>query len=736
MNVPLSVAPIVKYGKEKLNIWAGGVQKIIDAPIQPYFYSNKKQDVPTATITELEAIALSSMQKKRFYKYEFKTRIDLVAARDTIVEGVFEGNILFTIRNRIDNENLYTKFPHSKDVAFLFLDIEQYMKPGALFPDYSDRIISISYCTNDREIRTIYLGPDKTTDAKLLEKFMEEYQRINPDILVVYNKSYDIITLINRCLKNHIDTAKFSKNGEKPNVIGKDEINIEGVVIYDVLKSTQADQSLTGNVANHGLKEVSNWFGFKETATPLTPKEIVELIGTDKLIEYNKDDVRRLLVLFDIYWPNISFNSNDLKIPLDMSIELNTTELGLITIGDEYKKRGIIADGSNHERYAEIFQRKKDKSEPNYQGALVDIYRTGLFKPIYKADFGSMYPSIMSTFNLSPDTTTFIGFEPKAAFSIEETENWFIYRIPDDVLKQTIVLQVLKKEGFMSAIVARYLKERLEFKKLSKQTGEKKYQSMSDNRKLKANGTYGIMGSETHAFGFVPIAMGTTGIGRECIQLLIDVLNELYPKSVIEIDTDGIYFATNNFDKQQIFDLFYKRLKEKFKKDLALSIDIDEYDCGYFYKAKNYVLKRKDKLIYHGAALKARSKDLLSKNLIKDLTEATMDQKSTDDIIRKYLKLEFPLNWFVMNITLGMSMRKYANLNAIAPRMAAEAQSKLGIKPEVGLQYHYIKTSAGYKLYQLSSLEDIDKDYYTEEINRIAEMFKINPVVQKIDKWL
>lgn len=736
MNVPLSVTPIVKYNKEKLNIWFNGNQKIIDAPIQPYFYSNKKYDMKTSTITELDGVALSNMQKRRFYKYNFTTRTDLVAARDSLEEGVFEGNILFTIRNRIDNENLYTKFPQSKDVVFLFLDIEQYIKSGALFPDYSDRIISISYCTNDRQVRTIYLKADNTSDKKLLEKFIEEYRRISPDVLVVYNKSYDIITLLNRCSRNHIDTAQFSKNGEKPHVAGKEEITIEGVVVYDVLKSTQADQSLTGNVDTHGLKEVSNWFGFKERAAPLTPKEIVEKMGTKELIEYNKDDVYRLLILFDIYWPNIEFNANDLKVPLDMAIELNTTDLGLITIGDEYKKRGIIADGSNRERYAEIFKRKKDKSEPNYQGATVDIYRTGYFKPVYKADFGSMYPKIMSEFNLSPDTTTLAGFEPKTKFAIIEQDNWFIYQIPDDVLGQNIILQVLKKEGFMSAIVARYLKERAEFKKLSKQTGEKKYQSMSDNRKLKANGTYGIMGSETHAFGFVPIAMGTTGIGRECIQLLIDVLNELYPKSVIEIDTDGIYFTTDKFNKQEIFDLFYKRLKERFKKDLALSIDIDEYDAGYFYKMKNYVLKRKEKLIYHGAALKARSKDLLSKNLIKDLAEATMNQKPTDDIIRRYLMLEFPLNWFAMSVTLGMSMGQYKNLNALAPRMAAEAQIKLGIKPEVGLQYHYIKTATGYKLYELSSLQDIDREYYVDQINRIAEMFQVKPVVQKIDKWL
>jgi DNA polymerase elongation subunit (family B) len=52
----------------------------------------------------------------------------------------------------------------------------------------------------------------------------------------------------------------------------------------------------------------------------------------------------------------------------------------------------------------------------------------------------------------------------------------------------------------MSKLVERFLKERAEYKKLAKETGEKKYESMSNNRKVKANGTYGIMGSPKHAF--------------------------------------------------------------------------------------------------------------------------------------------------------------------------------------------------------------------------------------------
>ena len=350
MNVPLSVSPIVKGGKEKLNIWFNGKQRVIDSPIKPYFYSNEK--ISDLKHTEVIAKALSKYKDKKFFKYEFDTRADLVKNR---ISGVtFEDNIPFLLRNRIDKPDLYTKFPHSKELTFLFLDIEQYTKPNDFFPGYEDRIISISWCTNDRKIKSVFLKKDTTSDKKLLRLFIEQYQKINPDVIVVYNKGYDIPTILNRCIRNKIDTSKFSKNNVKPYIGGKEEINIEGVIIYDVYLSARADQSLSGNVQNRGLKAVSDYFGFKGPE-PLNMKKIHEFVGTPELVEYNKDDIKRLLLLFDIYWPSIEFNANDLKIPLNVALDLNITDLGLIVLGDEYKKHNIIADGSNYHRYPEIW---------------------------------------------------------------------------------------------------------------------------------------------------------------------------------------------------------------------------------------------------------------------------------------------------------------------------------------------------------------------------------------------
>ena len=732
MNVPLSVNPTVDNHKEKLKIWFNEKEEVIDAPIKPYYYAFEKLSNP-ARVSKIDKKALSDYQTKTFLKYEFKTRSELVKYR---VKGkTFEDNIPFVLRNRLDNPDIYVDFPHTNKLKFLFLDIEQYIKPEKMSPMYNDRIISISWCGNDRKIKCAYLTKERKDDRKLLSFFIEDYKKINPDVLICYNKKYDVPTILQRCKQVNIDTTQFSKNNSKPYIGGKEAVNINGVVVYDVYLSAKADQSLNGNVANRGLKAVSNYFGFEEAIEPLDVKQTHKYVGTKELVKYNRDDVKRLLLLFDIYWSNIKFNANDLKIPLNTALELNTTDLGIVVMGDEYRKDGIIANGSNYYRYPEIFQVKREGGK--YEGALVGIDQTGIFEPVYKADYSSMYPSIMSSFNLSPDVVTLVRYDRYSQFKIEEKDDYFIYHIPDKILNKTMVLKVLKKIGFMSELVSRFLQERSEYKKLWKQTGEKKYRAISDNRKVKANGgAYGNQGALNHPYGFAPIAVATCGIGRECAQLLIDVLLKLYKNSVIEKDTDGVYFIATNVDKEKIYELFEKSLLNKFKKELNLSIDIDEYDKGYFYKTKNYVLQRGKNLIFHGVAMKASSKNKISKSLINELAHATLNEETTGSIVREYRKLDFPLNDFAMSVTLGMNLREYKSKNAIASRMAIEAERKLDIKAVVGTQYHYIKTYNGYKLLDISKKSDIDGEYYLNQVNRIIKMFDAENVSNNLDKWL
>ena len=725
MNVPLVVNTVAEKDSEKLSIWFDGKNKIIKAPTNPYFYTSKELNIPCIKLSVVEKIRLSDYQPKRFYKYEFNTRKDLVKYRS---EFSYEDNIPFLIRCRIDFPNMFTKYGQTKELKFLYFDVEQFCPEGKLFPTFDDRIISIAWCTNDRKIKCAYLKKENETDKKLLERFIEEYVKIDPDVIVGYNhKEYDLPLIFERCKINNIDLKPFSKNNTEPFKGGKNRLSIEGRICYDILDSTRSDQSLTGNVPNKGLKVVSNHFGFKETMKPLEGSEISKYIGTKELIQYNKEDVSRTLLLFDVYWDGITYLAEDLKIPLNDALNLSTTDLSLVTIGDFFREHNIVSNGDNITRYPEIFQRQKKAGEANYQGALVFIKKRGLFTPILKADYGSMYPSIVATFSFSPDTCTILDYEPykKGGFRIEEDKNTFTYYIPDSALRKTVVVQVVKKKGFLSEAVHKFLTERAKFKKEWKETGSKVARARSDIAKVKANGgIYGATGSGRNPFGFAPIAVATTGIGRECIKLLIDVLEKLYPGSVVEVDTDGVYFTAENWNEERIIHYFNIELEKKFKKKLDLTIDVDAYDCGYFHRAKNYILKKGDNIILHGAAMKASSKDNISKSLIKDLARAKLNGKSTDPTVVRYKQnlTDFPLQDFAMQVQMGMHLHQYKNKNCISVNIAMQAQKHFKLKPRIGNNYHYIKTNGGYTLYQLTKKKDIDFKYYRKKVDKILEM--------------
>lgn len=737
MKVPLRVDLKATNNREYLTIWHGDDKvKTIKSPINPYFYTKKPLTYQKSLRSEVKAKALSNSQQTSFYKHRFRTRKELVLARS---EDTFEDNIPFIIRNRLDDPNLFYKYPQT-ELRFLFFDIEQESTNG-IFPTYNDRITSISWATNDRKVKCIYLK-DSISDKSLLENFLQEYKKINPHVLVVYNKDYDIPTLIRRLEKNELPTSELSKSKKKPYFGGKDDYHIDGVVIYDVAQSAFKDQSLNGEVANRGLKEVSNHFGFNETRPPLTPKEMNKYIGTKTLALYNMDDVKRLMLTFDVYWTNIEFNANDLGIPLNDAINMNTTNLALITMGDEYKKQNIISDGSNAHRYPEIFQRKKKRGEKNYEGAIVAIHNTGTFRPLYKVDVNSMYPTVMSEFNFSPDTTTLIKYEKyRPQFEMKEESKYYLYAIPDKEMNKTLIIKVDKKQGFASRLVKKLLDERSVYKSRYKKTGNLKDKALSDNRKVKANGgIYGIQGSAHHAFGFAPIAVATTAISRVIMNIIINIIKEFYGNdSAVETDTDGLHFTCepDQLNKNKIRKELRERMKEKFGRYMNITVDFDEYKAGYFYRAKNYVLLTKDdKLIFHGATMKSSSKNILSKQLIRQLAEAKLFDKPIQPIIDKFINLDFPLRHFAMNVRMGRPLHKYKSKGALAYRLAMMAKEQLGLQPEQGNIYHYIKSRDGYKLYQTSKKEDIDRQYYRDQVETILDIFNEKPKQSSLEEWI
>ena len=538
MKVPLIAKAVPFKGRQKMVIWRNGKQEIVDPPFKPYFYSFDKIDTPAKVSTETK-IRLSDGSTTSFYKHEFNTTDDVPHYR--IPGKTYEDNIPFVFRVRANNPDFYTEYPNTNELRILQIDIEQYYPEEAFFPTFDDRITNIAYKLGiDAPVIKLAIKKETLTDKAMLEHFLKDYTRYNPDIIEVYNKSYDIPTIIRRMEHNRIDTRRLTRDNTKPYIESGNIPKLSGIVIYDLFDPVFGDQSLNGNVENRGLKAVSDYFEFesKYEVVDFKVKKMDDLVGTQELKDYNEEDVHRLHLLHTIYFPNLIETAEGLHLPLNACTNLKTSDLGSIIMGDLYHKHNIIADGKNKDRYPDIFN--EDIKGAKYQGALTGIKKQGLFRPVIKPDFSSLYPNLMAYFNFSPETTKIIGYEPYNInnFKIEDEDDTLIYHIPDNKIKKTVIIQVEKKIGFTTKLIKQFLNNRAKYKATYKKTHEKKYKALSDIEKVKANGgIYGIQGSASHPFGHVPSAIATTGIGRVCIKLLIQTLEQLYPSSVVEFDS-------------------------------------------------------------------------------------------------------------------------------------------------------------------------------------------------------
>ena len=197
MKIPLLAERLVKDGEQYLSIWANGNNYIVKPPINPYFYSKSLINVRALKVTKVTGILKSTLQVGTVYKYEFRNVEEIRKYRN---EATFEDNIKFVNRIAIDFPDFFLKYPHTNQLTYFNIDIEQANESGGYFPSINDPLISIGFAVNGEKIRVI-----AGDEEKILKKFCEvvawyktKYPSF-PDIIYGYNLvDYDIPVLFNK----------------------------------------------------------------------------------------------------------------------------------------------------------------------------------------------------------------------------------------------------------------------------------------------------------------------------------------------------------------------------------------------------------------------------------------------------------------------------------------------------------------------------------------------------------
>ena len=571
-----------------------------------------------------------------------------------------------------------------EDITRFVFDIET----TGLNPATSD-ILCIGWYI-DAETHGVITG----TEQEQLSELNNMIGLYNPDIIEGWNcYNFDIDFLKTKADKHGLelnwgrDGTPVSEKQIRSFRVGGFERKIKqwychGRHLVDgMLEAMRYDVNTGGKMESYGLKDVAVSLGVREDDRVLIDhSDIVDQWASnrDNVIKYCLGDVKETYDIGSIILPPNFY----------LTSLIPDTYQNVLISGAATKVNQIMVSEYIQENYS-IPINKHEAVE--YQGGFVELRQHGVFKNVYKADVSSLYPSIMLNF---------------------------------DVLPAQDELRVFKYT------LENITKARLKFKSLAKETNDEYmkqyYTGMEKAYKLIINSYYGYMGTGSMTFSDVKAAQTVTSIGRMIVNDMADQLEQA-GANVIEIDTDGIYFSSNEDFSTMDFVL-----------PDGINVDIDKpVDYMVSVKAKNYVLVDGDKRIYHGNSLRSRRDEKFGSQFISEVIECLI-AGNIDNVYGIYEKYQNDIIYACVDIDSIYKRERITDKidSPVKRRLkAAVDQTELTIG-----EYIKVYQKSDGSLTPISQFHnDIDRFYYLERLHkfagRISELLSCYGIeLQRIDK--
>jgi len=526
--------------------------------------------------------------------------------------NTYESDISVSTRHLID---FYINKPENNyEPRVLYLDIE--VATDGTFPDpslgqwpislvtlYTEKDGFICLVNNNQKIKL----PNKVdncvikrynNEADMIKALSEFIKSENIDIITAWNISFDMGYIYNR-----IKTLKLDPGMIAPISNLKDEINIDpdrhkvvipGLVCIDLLTSYKI---LTyGNRESYSLDYISR---YELGEGKLHKGGLFYQLWKDDPIEairYNIDDVDKI-VKIDRKLGIIDY-FNELRNVSGVSWkDANSVSKNVDTLLLRFcKRKGLCC---------RTLVAAPEQCRETKVGAFVHTPKPGLYDSIYESDFASLYPSIIQTFNIGPNTL--VGFFQNRIQDVIDylsgkdkeyvivmdpnlnpTPTSMNYQQVKEFLSNYILAfhgGVFKKHedelSILSDVIAYLKKERKHHKKLLKETGDRKHDNIQRAFKEQVNGLYGYLGFDASRFNN-PVYVNNVTLSGQMInkissltyQTCIDkdnpditqeefknIINELTNKywntdlsdkpNIKYGDTDSIFVLIDKFDNQE-----------------------------------------------------------------------------------------------------------------------------------------------------------------------------------------
>jgi DNA polymerase I/DNA polymerase-2 len=551
-------------------------------------------------------------------------------------------------------------------------------------------------------------------EKELIEELVKTITDYDPDILVGYNSDqFDFEVLRSRADEYKIPltlgrdgkTMKFARRtrSSSAKLFGRVHIDLFAYVNNLMSQQLQSEVFTLNEVSKELIGE-----GKKE----LSLEDIISLWDEDvsKLAEYCVHDSALTLKLAEHILVQIFELSKVCgQLPFDVSRATFGALSEWFLVRKAHEKNIIVP---NNPHWDEIQQRRMY----SFQGGYVKEPIQGLHENIAVFDFRSLYPSIIATFNISPETLS--SNKAKNVYKVPEYKHAFL-KAP---------------RGFVSEIVEELIKRRQEVKKkIISAEGEEKKELAEHQFALKilANATYGMFGNPSARWYCRECAESSAAFGRFYIKKSIADA-EKFGFTALYSDTDSLFVkASGPINKQA------KEFLEKMNKALPGMLELELqglYTRGLFVPQKigNYTAKKRYALIDAKGALTIRGLETVrrdwcdaARSLQREVIKLTLTNKEKEAVgkvketVRNVRNRKISLHDITITTMLGKPLEEY---KAVGPHVAvAKKLQQQGHDIRQGEFISYIITKPTAKNQSISNraepintvkLEDYDIDYY------------------------
>lgn len=578
-----------------------------------------------------------------------------------------------------------------------------YSREGSPKPDRNPVLI-LSTVASSGEEKQFIAGEDKD-DKPVIEGFIKYVCEFDPDIIL----SYGANTVDWTYLKGRSHQLGFKLNFDRahlePHTSIYGHVSTTGIVNIDMLDFLDIFPEV----------KVKTLWNFAEHLGVANKQQSIEDVF---FADYWDEKQKRVeLVCFGLDSAHRVYDTAQLL--LDFSLQLaSLTSLPLdhvMTAAVGFRVEWFLIKRA--QKIGELIPKRVEQPYLPYAGGLVLSPKAGLHENIAVLDFKSMYPNIMLTYNLSPDTYIAPDEpEPAGGTYIAPEVNHRFRKSPPGFYKEALTYLINVRNAI-----------RKQMKNLSASTFE--YRVLDARQKavkIITNAAYGYAGWIAARWYIKPVAESASAWGRHII-LTATKMAEKAGIGVVYGDTDSLFVNDDTSKTLQ--------LQQDIEQELKLDVEIGEvYKRIFFTEAKKrYAGLRQDgSLDIVGLEVIRGDWAEVAKEVQEHVLEIILWEQSpkkaieyVHNTIESLKQRKVPLRDLIIWKTLTKPLEQYAIKapHVEAAKMLKEKGWRLTSGDKVG---YVILTGKGrlynrVKPYVFSNSQEVDVDYYiTNQVLPVA----------------